>query len=136
MKTGEGHEESLWLLFDGRRAELEIYKAVEALIDGIFPETEVRVQKTQISFYGRHMFAAVSLPRKKLKAGEAPFVILSLGLDRRPDSARVWQASEPYPGRWTNHIPVSHAGELDEELRGWIEEAFVFSESKRRCLRL
>ena len=47
------------------------------------------------------------------------------------DSPRVAAASEPYPGRWTHHILVTEAGQIDEELMGWLREAWDFAESKR-----
>ena len=45
---------------------------------------------------------------------------------------RVAVATEPYPGRWTHHIPLASPQELDEELRGWVHAAYDFAESKGR----
>ena len=44
---------------------------------------------------------------------------------------RVVAASEPYPGRWTHHVLVTEADQIDEELMGWLREAWDFAESKR-----
>ena len=37
-------------------------------------------------------------------------LLVTVGLPYRPDSPRVAAAAEPYPGRWTCHIPVSEDG--------------------------
>ena len=39
-------------------------------------------------------------------------------------------ASEPYPNRWTHHLLISDAGEIDDELMTWIKSAADFSEKK------
>ncbi|MCI8813387.1 MAG: hypothetical protein HFG12_09155, partial [Oscillibacter sp.] len=50
---------------------------------------------------------------------------------RRLDSLRVDAASEPCPGRWTHHIVIGSAEEIDGELMDWIWEAAEFSAQKR-----
>ena len=45
-------------------------------------------------------------------------------------SDRVAAKTEPYPGRWATHIVISSASDLDEELFGWIEQAYDFAQSK------
>lgn len=44
---------------------------------------------------------------------------------------RVFSEVEPYPGRFTHHVLISGAGEIDDELMGWVKEAAVFSAGKR-----
>ena len=39
--------------------------------------------------------------------------------------------TEPYPGRWTVHIPIFDSKEIDKELLSWIQEAYLFAESKQ-----
>ena len=90
-----------------------------------------RVQKTQVTFYNRHVFACVSFARVKRKA-ELPkgWMTLTLGLPAPLESPRVALKSEPYPGRWTHHFVLSRPEELDAELMAWVEEAYAFAESK------
>lgn len=95
------------------------------------PELSVKVQKSQVSFYGRHLFAAASLPLRRKKDWPKHCLIVTVGLGRRLESPRVAVAVEPYPGRWTHHVLVSEAGELDGELLSWLREAYEFSELKR-----
>ena len=118
--------------FTGKPQELTLYEALFRLMEGAFPDASVQVQKSQISFYGRHLFAAASLPQRRRKDWPQNLIIVTFGLSRRVDSPRIAVAVEPYPGRWTHHIPVSEETQLDGELLGWLREAYDFSETKRR----
>ena len=46
------------------------------------------------------------------------------------ESPRIDAAVEPYPNRWTHHVPVQGIEEIDEELMGWVKEAAVFAAGK------
>ncbi|MEG0756553.1 MAG: DUF5655 domain-containing protein [Oscillospiraceae bacterium] len=70
----------------------------------------------------------VSLPRRKTEGG----IVVSFGLSYRLDSPRIAVATEPYPNRWTHHVPVTDAAQLDEELLGWLREAYDFADGKSR----
>ncbi|MBO5556919.1 MAG: hypothetical protein J5927_07010 [Oscillospiraceae bacterium] len=119
------------LFFDGHRAALPLFAALEDRLFARFPEAEKRVQKTQITYFHRHVFACVSFARVKRKAElPATWLTLTLGLPYPLESARVAGKTEVYPGRWTTHIVLGTEEELDEELLGWLEEAYAFSERK------
>lgn len=96
-----------------------------------YPDTLVKVQKTQISFYNRHLYACVSFLRVKRKA-ELPevYFVLTLGLATRLDSSRVAAIAEPYPGRWTTHFVISDPSDLDAVMYGWIDQAYEFANPK------
>lgn len=89
------------------------------------------MQESQISFYGRHLFSAASLPVRRKKSWPEHCIVLTIGLSHRLDSPRVAVATEPYPGRWTHHILLSDEAQIDGELLGWLREAWEFAESKR-----
>lgn len=110
----------------GKIALFEAYKAA-VLFCG---ESARKVTKTQISWGNPYLFAMLSHPRRAAdrKSGA---LLATFGLNRRLDSPRILQAVEPYPGRWTHHILVTEAGQIDEELMGWLREAWDFAESKR-----
>lgn len=119
------------LFFENHSSALPIYKSFEARLMQMFPETQKRVQKTQITFYNRHVFACVSFQRVKRKAElPDPFIVITLGLPYPLESARVAVKSEPYPGRWTTHIVIGSKEELDDELFGWVSQAYIYSEIK------
>ena len=39
---------------------------------------------------------------------------------------------EAYPHRWTHHVMIGSAEEVDEELVSWIIEADEFAKNKKR----
>ena len=119
------------MFFDRHTAALPLYRAFEAMLFASFPAVNKRVQKTQITFSNRHVFACVSFARVKRKAElPAGYMVLTLGLPAPLDSERVAVKTEPYPGRWTHHIVVSKPEELDEELLSWVREAYDFAAAK------
>lgn len=119
------------MFFDPHPAALALYEAFAGEMAERFPETRIRVQKTQITFSNRHVYACVSFLRVKKKAElPASWLTLSLGLPYALESPRVAAKVEPYPGRWTTHIVLSDPSELDAELLDWVEQAYAFAESK------
>ena len=128
MNLPEHYLDDLLLFFGRRPGTLALYEALLRRLDAAFPGASLKIQKTQISFYGRHLFAAVSLPRRKRPE---PCLLVTAGLDHPLSSPRVLASAEPYPGRWTHHIEICCEEELAEELLGWLNEAGAFSERKR-----
>ncbi|MDO4314852.1 MAG: DUF5655 domain-containing protein [Oscillospiraceae bacterium] len=131
MKTPEHYASDVLFFFDGRPLELSLYETLFRRMETEFPDASVRVQKSQISFYGRHLFAAASLPVRRKKGWPEHCVVVTIGLSHRLESPRAAVATEPYPGRWTHHVPVSGEEQIDGELLEWLREAYAFSESKR-----
>lgn len=131
MNRPEHYESDVLFFFQGRPLELSLYQLLFRRMEERFPRASVRVQKSQISFYGRHFFAAASLPLRRKKDWPKECVLVTFGLDHRLDSPRVAVAVEPYPNRWTHHVLLSREDQLDEELMGWVEASYQFSESKR-----
>ena len=118
--------------FDKHLPALPLYEAFEAKVLEAVPGTDVKVQKTQITFSNRHGFAFVSvLPARRAKDRPEHYITVTLGLNRRLDSPRVDKASEPYPGRWTHHLLIASWEEIDEELTAWVREAAAFAAEKR-----
>lgn len=56
MRVPEHYTADAGMFFDGHPEELALYEALFRRMDGAFPEGTVKVQKSQISFYGRHLF--------------------------------------------------------------------------------
>lgn len=119
------------LFFDRRRAVYPLYALFQEKLLARFPESRIKVQKSQISYCNRHIYACVSFLKVKKKA-ELPddYFVLTLGLPAPLGSDRAVAKTEPYPGRWTTHFVISDPSELDEELFSWIEQAYQFAQSK------
>ena len=120
------------MFFDGHPSALPLYEKLKGSILAEIPDTRIEVKKTQISFLSKHMFAAASFtPVRKAQDRPRSFLTVSIGLRRRIVSPRVDASAEPYPGRWTHHVMIGSAEEVDAELMGWIREAAAFSSGKR-----
>ena len=96
-----------------------LYRAAEQAILALFPDTEIRETKTQVGFFRGCGFAWASERGKRF--------ILTIGGRERIRSPRIHQAAEPYPGRWTNHIILNSPEEMDDEIMGWISDAYEFA---------
>lgn len=131
MNRPEHYESDVLFFFQGRPLELSLYQLLFRRMEERFPRASVRVQKSQISFYGRHLFGAASLPVRRKRDWPRECLVVTFGLDHRLDSPRVAVAVEPYPGRWTHHILLTAAEEADGELMDWLAEARDFAVSKR-----
>lgn len=117
--------------FEGNTEALELFRVLSEKINGNIENVRVKVQKTQISFYNRRLFACVSLARVRRKAELPPvYITVTFGLGRLESSPRIAAASEPYPNRWTHHTVISSPEDIDDELMGWIREAADFSNAK------
>lgn len=118
--------------FDQHMAAIPLYGCLKERTKERCGDFQIKVQKTQITFTNRHVFACVSFARVKKKS-ELPdvYLVVTLGLPYSLGSDRVAVKSEPYPGRWTHHFVVSAEEELDEEFMGWVAQAYEFSNAKR-----
>ena len=130
MERQEHYQSDVWMYFDGHPEERVLYEVLFGLLERRFPDARVKVQKSQISFYNRHLFAAASLPVRRKKNWPERCILVTFGLEHRLESPRIAVATEPYPNRWTHHVVVARAEELDEELMDWLEEAYTFALGK------
>ena len=117
--------------FDRHQAVYPLYECFQKKLLARLPESRIKVQKSQISYYNQHLYACISFLKVKRKA-ELPddYFVLTLGLSAPLESNRVAAKTEPYPGRWTTHFVISSPSDLDEELFDWIENAYRFAQSK------
>ena len=130
MNCSEHYAADLLFYFDGRPLELSLYEALFAALDAALPKAAVKVQKSQISFYGRHLFAAAFLPVRRKKTWPEHCILVTFGLSHRVEDPRIAVAVEPYPNRWTHHVVVDKPEQIDSQLLSWLREAWDFSESK------
>jgi len=108
--------------FRGNAKAREVYRALcraAQHLDGV----ETRVTKSQIGFYRKHLFASVWKPSQYLE-GERPPLVLTIFLHRRDASDRWKEVVEPQPGRFTHHMELGTAADVDDEVCGWIMEAW------------
>ena len=119
------------LFFEGHMDALPLYEKLEERILSEIDNVRIKVQKSQISFYNKHLFACVSFMRVgKKKDCLENYIVVTFGLEHKVESPRIDIATEPYPKRWTHHLLASKLDEIDEELMGWIKEAAKFAAVK------
>ena len=109
---------------------LPLYELLRERLMSAYPEMKIKVSKSQISFYNRHMFAMASPPVRRRKTWPKEFMMVSFGLSYQIDSPRIAMSVEAYPNRWTHHVIVESPEDIDRTLLGWIHEAYLFSDSK------
>lgn len=119
------------LFFDKHAEALLLYDALAKRIATEIDNVTIKVGKSQISFYNKHLFACVSFMCVRKKKDCPPsYIVVTFGLNYKLNSMRIEIATEPYPNRWTHHLIVSEPKEVDDELMGWIKEAAAFSAAK------
>lgn len=124
-------DDKLLRFFDQMPEALSLYQKFEREVLSRVEDVRIKVQKTQITYSNRHVFACVSFAKVR-KAKERPpvYIVVTFGLAYKKESPRIDIATEPYPNRWTHHVLVSEEEQIDEELLGWVEEAAAFSAAK------
>lgn len=124
-------EQDELFFFAAHAAACPLYQTFVSELTAAYPDMKRKVQKTQITFSNRHVFACVSFLRVKKKT-ELPedYFVLTLGLPSPLESGRVAVKTEPYPGRWTTHFVISEPSDLDDELFGWVRQAYEFANAK------
>ena len=124
-------DDKLLRFFDQMPEALPLYQKFEREVLSRVEDVHIKVQKTQITYSNRHVFACVSFAKVR-KAKERPpvYIVVTFGLAYKKESPRIDIATEPYPTRWTHHVLVSREEEIDGELLGWVKEAAAFSAAK------
>lgn len=117
--------------FDRSPAALPLFEAFEEKLQRAVGEFAVRVQKTQITYSNRYVFACVSFLKVRRAKDRPPvYIVITFGLDHRLESPRIDAAVEAGPRRWTHHVLVSDVSQIDEELMSWVAQAYQFSATK------
>lgn len=130
MNRPEYYDQDVLRFFDGKPRQLALYETLFTRLEEDFPTASVKVQKSQISFYGRHLFAATSLPIRRRKEWPQDCILVTFGLGTRVVHDRIAVAVEPYPNRWTHHVVVAGEDEVDGRLMDWLRAAWEFGENK------
>lgn len=119
--------------FEVMPGALPLYEQLLELVRQTVGPFSIRVQKTQITWSNRYVFACISFAKvRPAKLRPQTYLVVTFGLDHRVDSPRIDIATEPYPHRWTHHVLISAPEEIDGELIGWVREAYDFSAAKGR----
>ena len=108
--------------FAGPPDASQIYDTVRARAERLGP-VEVRTTRRQAAFRRRRGFAYLWLPGRWLRNPPAE-VVLSLALDHRVPSARFKQVVRPSPRTRVHHLEVRDVADIDDEVSGWLSDAY------------
>lgn len=108
--------------FAGRPQARALFDAVARAVAQAAPGAETRVTRSQVAFRRAHPFAAAWTPDRHLRGATAPLV-LSVFLPERDGSPRWKEVVQPAPGRWTHHLELRDAAEVDAEVVAWLRRA-------------
>lgn len=122
--------EDVLLFFDKHSKALALYEILMERVFKLFPDTVIRVSKTQISLKNKYIYGCISFLRIKKKELSDDYFVLTIGLPFPLETQRTVIITELYPGRYTNHILISEISDLDDELFSWIALAYDFPNSK------
>ena len=100
-------DQNTLFFFDQKPEAIPLYEAFENRLLAELEGVVIQPQKSQITLKNRRVFGAVSF----------------LAARRTKD--------RPYPGRWTHHLVIGSAEEIDDELMAWVREAYDFAAAKR-----
>jgi hypothetical protein len=109
--------------FADRPESFRLFEIVRTYIESLGPVT-VEAMKSQISFGSKTKFAWVWLPQIWIKKRSEKGITLTFDVGRHIVDARIEEAVEPRPGRWTHHVIIEREADLDESVRGWLREAY------------
>lgn len=108
--------------FESHALPAAIFEAVRSAVEELGP-AEILVSKSQIAFRRRKNFAIVWMPEMYLKRRAAPLV-LTLSF-KQPDASPRWkEIANPAPNRYTHHLELYAAAQVDDEVRGWLRRAW------------
>lgn len=108
--------------FEGNPHGLALHEAVAAAIADLGPAT-ARVTRSQIAFRRRKGFAYVWWPGRYIRS-EVP-AVLSVALPYPLESPRFKEIAHSAPRVWMHHLELHDVAEVDDEVRGWLAEAYA-----------
>jgi hypothetical protein len=94
---------------------VELYVALEAAVQECGP-IRVHATKSRIAFVTRMQFARATLRKK--------FIVASLILPHRVENPRFRRIDRHGPHSFGHHLRIHSVDEIDEELKGWLCEAY------------
>ncbi|HZW43881.1 MAG TPA: DUF5655 domain-containing protein [Dermatophilaceae bacterium] len=108
--------------FAGHDLALAVFEKVRSVVEQQ-GQVEIRTSKSQVAFRRRRGFAYLWLPGQYLARPDAE-VVLSVALGRPDDSPRFKEVVHPAAAHWMHHLEINDWDEIDDEVTGWLREAF------------
>ncbi len=87
--------------------------------------------KTQVSFGIGTKFAWVWLPQMWIKKARDTSMVVAFDLNHHVAHPHIKSAVEPRPGRWTHHVVIDTQGDLNDDVKSWLSEAYEGALTRR-----
>jgi len=108
--------------FTSREASIHLFESVRAAVVAAGP-VDVRATTSEVAFRRRKGEAFAWVPHMYRRKGGLPLV-LTIGLRRRDGSPRWAGVDEWSPGRFAHRLDLYDESQIDDEVRGWLREAW------------
>lgn len=119
---GDAAERSPEDLFEGFPEVVAILRRVQRAVLTI-GEASVAVSKSQVAFRRRRGFAYVWRPGQYIHS-DVP-AVLSIALPHEVRSDRFKEVVHPSTNVWMHHLELHTPSQIDDEVHGWLEEAYA-----------
>jgi hypothetical protein len=113
---GTSGEDLVTAQYKGKEALIPIYEELLKVVGAFGPDVQVVPKKTTVSLVRKKQFALIK-PATKTR------IDLGLKLRNTPPEGRL-EDSGPFGTMCTHRVQLTEAGEVDSELRSWLEAAF------------
>jgi len=107
--------------FEGSPEGLAIHDRVADMV-GSFGDVGTRMTRSQVAFRHGRGFAYVWRPGQYVRS-DVP-AVLSIALPHQVDSPRFKEVAHPSPKVWMHHLELHEVSQVDDEVRGWLREAW------------
>lgn len=118
-------EVTLEEFFAGQEEAWRLFQVVRERIARL-GDADMKVTKSQVAFRRRRAFAWAWRPGQYRQGRGAPLV-LSVSLPHRDPSPRWKEVIEPSPGRFMHHLELREPAAIDDQVEGWLREAWLHS---------
>ena len=102
--------------YEGKQQLFDIYKALIEFVKGLGSDVTITPKKTSVSIIRKRQFLLIK-PATKTR------IDLGFKLIDKPTSNRL-ESSGPFGTMCTHRVKLSEISEINDELKGWIKEAY------------
>lgn len=112
-------------VFDDIPECIALFDAVHARVAELGP-FDLRVSATQVAFRGpRRQFAWVWRPARWTSKRAPTAIAVSFALAAKVRDHRIVEATRVPAERWMHHVIIERDADVDDQLSGWLEEAYA-----------
>ncbi len=121
--SNDPHMPTMAHYLDAHSEVKHLYEYFRHYICGL-GDVEVSQTKAQASFGSSRKFAWAWLPQLWIANAPKEGLVISFRLDHPVEHPVIKECLEPSPGNWMHHVEVANPSDLDENLRGWLRQAY------------